>query len=108
MLTVTARFKEGRIRAISAEGHSGFAETGSDIVCAAASSLMQALWIGLEDILEIDDLTIVSDPEIPLIGLSWEDTEREVQVLARTILAALKAIARDYPDYVKLEETDET
>lgn len=104
MLDIGVKLLDGRIRSIIAEGHSGFAEQGGDIVCAAVSSLMQALWIGLEDVLEVEDLTIVSDPEIPLMSLSWQD-DGESQALARTIQLALISIASEYPDHVTIDET---
>ena len=110
MLTVTARRDKAGIRSISAEGHTGFADHGSDIVCASISSLMQALWLGLEDVIGVKNLDVESDPEIPLMRLAWGSKNSKIdstQVLARTIFLSIKAIADDYPGYVKVNEVKE-
>ena len=41
MTTVTFHTKDGRITGFDAEGHSGYAEAGADIVCAAVTSAVQ-------------------------------------------------------------------
>ena len=109
MLRINVKHDSTGIRSISAAGHTGFAESGSDIVCAAISTLMQALWIGLEDVLEIGDLTVESAPEVPLMRISWKSEDETLQAIARTVYIALCEIAREYPDYVEIDETtDET
>lgn len=104
MLTVTAAHDKAGIRSISAEGHTGFSEAGSDIVCASVSALIQALWLGLEDVIGVECLEVVSDPEIPLMRLEWGGEVGSAQVLARTVLLSVKAIADDYPAYVRVNE----
>jgi uncharacterized protein YsxB (DUF464 family) len=108
MLTVTAKHDEAGIYSISAEGHTGFADAGSDIVCASVSSLIQALWLGLEDVIALNDLEAVSDPEIPLMRLEWESGAEAARILARTILLSIKTIADNYPGYVTVEEVFES
>lgn len=39
--------KSGRFCAVECEGHSGYAEEGDDIVCAAISSIVQTAVLGL-------------------------------------------------------------
>ncbi len=104
MLTVTAYRDEAGIRALSAEGHTGFSEAGTDIVCASVSALIQALWLGLEDVIGVEDLKAVSNPEIPLMRLEWDSRIDSAQVLARTIFLSVRAIADDHPAYVKVNE----
>ena len=49
MITVTTVSNtEGKILRFSVEGHSGFAESGSDIVCAAVSSTVWMVINGIE------------------------------------------------------------
>ena len=94
----------GAISSIAAEGHSGYAESGRDIVCASVSSLMQALWIGLDEILKVGDLRAERDQEIPRISLAWDHNIPETQVVARTIARSLEALSKSYPGYVKYRE----
>ena len=104
MLEVIAKRGRRGIYSIAAQGHTGFADSGSDIVCAAVSTLMQALWTGLEDVLQLRSLQAVQDPEVPYMARIWEESSREAQYIARTILLSLQAIAESYPDYVLICE----
>ena len=89
---------------VSASGHSGYAESGEDIVCAAVSVLIQTLYIGVVDVLGLS-VTYRIDEKQPLIELTWKDRSgKELRVLAETIFKALKATAESYSDYLKFVE----
>ena len=47
------RDKHGNIAKFECEGHSGYAETGSDIVCASVTSVIYAAMNGIENVLGI-------------------------------------------------------
>ena len=98
------RTKAGAINSITAEGHTGYAKSGEDIVCASVSSLMQALWIGLDEILKVENLRKERDGKIPRIGLAWDPETPETQVVARTIARSLEELAESHPKYVKYRE----
>ena len=98
------RTEAGSIKSITTEGHSGYAASGADIICASVSSLMQALWIGLEEILKVSDLSAERDGEIPRMALAWDPDIHGTQLLARTIARSLEAIGESYPDYVEYRE----
>lgn len=106
MLEITARSNSRGVFHISASGHSGFASSGSDIVCASVSTLMQALYVGLEDVLKLDTLTFTSDPLIPEISIDWEAGSDCSEQIAQTILLSLKAVANAYPDFVVVFEEE--
>ncbi|MDR1916470.1 MAG: ribosomal-processing cysteine protease Prp, partial [Synergistaceae bacterium] len=92
MIEVTAKRDANGICSITAQGHSGFAESGSDIICASVSSLIQALSVGLEDVLELQDVRIIRSPEIPVMGFEWNSRLREAQYIALTIAGSLRAV----------------
>ena len=50
---IVARFfcREGRPRGFTVSGHAGYAEAGSDIVCAAATSAVQLVCNTITDVL---------------------------------------------------------
>lgn len=105
MLVITAKYDTFGICRLSAQGHSGFAESGSDIVCAAVSTLMQTLYVGLVDVLHID-ATEKDNREIPEMTIEWRGPNDSAQQLARTIFLSLKAVANSYPEYVSVVEED--
>lgn len=104
-MAVTARRDGGGICSISASGHTGYSEQGSDIVCAAASTLMQALLVGLQDVLGID-AEAESDPAAPRMAIAWNSGQEGSQVVAETIYRSLRAVADSYPDFVTVNEEE--
>jgi len=106
MMHVTARRDANGIFSLSAEGHTGYAERGSDIVCASVSVLMQALQVGLQDVLNIDNLEVESEPLMPRMAFSWNSQNEEGQIIAETVFQSLAAVANSYPDFVTVTEEE--
>ncbi|RKJ75964.1 ribosomal-processing cysteine protease Prp [Pyramidobacter sp. CG50-2] len=104
-MTVIGVYRRGGVPiGLRVYGHSGCAESGADVVCAAVSVLVQTLHIGLADVLgqkperEIDE-------ENASIELRWDDADVEsVRVLSETIVRALYETAQSYGSYVKYVE----
>jgi uncharacterized protein YsxB (DUF464 family) len=107
MLEIIAKSDEHGIFSVAAQGHTGYEDSGSDVVCAAVSALMQALWIGLEDVLKLDNLKYASDPDVPMILLEWDSRDVPAQYLARTIILTIKGVAASYEDFVGVVEISE-
>lgn len=104
-MTVIEVYRHGGVPiGLRVYGHSGCAESGADVVCAAVSVLVQTLHIGLADVLgqkperEIDE-------ENASIELRWDDADVEsVRILSETIVRALYETAQSYGSYVKYVE----
>ena len=97
---------DGALIGYRANGHSGYAESGADIVCAAISALTQTTLNGLKNVLkapvmfEIDDRRAFIEAE-----LTPEATEEQIaqaQLLLETLLQGLQAIQRGYPRNVRI------
>ena len=96
----------GRLLGFEASGHADYAEAGQDIVCAEISALTQAALNGLKNVLGAPVIHDV-DPEEALVTarLMPEATEKQVrqaQLLLKTLLEALQAIQRDFPQNVRI------
>ncbi len=98
MITVTFCSRKENLFGFTITGHSGYAEAGSDIICASVSScaLMVANTVTevmrLEATAEADDsgflwLEILSSPE-------------PAQALLRGFRLHMTELAKDYPQYV--------
>lgn len=86
-------------------GHSGYDEHGRDIVCAALSTLIQTLEIGLTEVLEIDGVSARVVEDQAYMGVFWnQNGDQRTDDLVNTIIAALKSIQKGYPSYTKLVE----
>jgi uncharacterized protein YsxB (DUF464 family) len=68
---------------------------------------MLALWVGLEEILELGGVKKNIDRNKPEMSFEWDPAVPEVKVLARTIAASLKALADSYSDRIKYREINQ-
>jgi hypothetical protein len=101
---VEVEFREdslGRLSSFVAEGHAGWAEHGSDVVCAAVSTLLQAAWLGLA---EVAGVTVDGSRTAGRLTLSWpaQANEREdVRAIVATAALSIERLAAQYPDHVR-------
>ena len=85
-------------------GHSGSGFKGEDVVCAAVSSLIHALFLGLRDVAEIP-VDWEADASAPFIGVKWsEDVAADVSLLTMTAVLSIKEIASRYAGHVSISE----
>ncbi len=101
---IGARFgytSDGFICSFEISGHSGFAEAGSDIVCAAVSS---AAYMCANTLTEIEGLKpeISETDGLMTLKLNAEDAKK-ADVTLRGLLLHLEQLSRQYPDFIKLE-----
>ena len=103
MLEVTFfRDGHGQFRALSARGHTDFAEHGEDIVCAAVSAILQAARLGLERYAG-NAPAAAQAPGAMDLGWSAADAGLEsVRAIVATAEMAIEEIARRYPEHVRL------
>ncbi|MBQ7559905.1 MAG: ribosomal-processing cysteine protease Prp [Synergistaceae bacterium] len=103
MIEITLFYQEKNLIGIESKGHSGYAESGRDVVCAAVSVLMQSLILGLSAIAQVNGFNCDVDKKIPLIRLTWPKEQSEkISLLTLTAAESLKVIADENPDYVKV------
>lgn len=97
---------DGALIGYSASGHSGYAETGSDIVCAAVSALTQTMLNGLKNVLKAPVMFEQDDDgafiEAILTPEADEGTIRQAQLLLQSLLEGLQAIQREYPRNLRI------
>lgn len=100
--------EHGGWKGFKALGHSGFAEKGEDIVCAAISALTQTAVLGLNEILAIDCLIQMDEETGCLLCLLPEglsgDQWKEAQLVLDILYRGLTAIKEDYGKYVSVRE----
>lgn len=100
------RRQDGALTGYRSEGHTGYAEAGEDIVCAAVSALTQATLNGLKNVLKAPVMFDIDDKAAILEArLTPEASEAQVtqaQLLLETLLEGLQAIERSYPRNVRI------
>ena len=97
---------DGALIGYSAFGHSGYAEAGADIVCAAISALAQTTLNGLANVLKAPVMFDQDDDgafiEAILTPESSEMQIQQAQLLLVTLLEGLQAIQREYPRNLRI------
>lgn len=96
---------ENTVCGLELSGHSGYDEEGRDIVCAALSTLIQTLEIGLTEVLEIEGVSTKVNEDKAYMGVFWgQNNGQRTEDLVNTIIAALRSIEKGYPSYTRLVE----
>ena len=109
MTTITFRTDSGRVTGFTCQGHSGYADAGTDIVCAAVTSAIRYLEAVVNDVLGLSAPVRVREGETPSItfrlpgGLSPE-SEETVQALMTGLMVYLSQLHNEYPDSVEVYE----
>ena len=100
-------FTEGdRITGFSISGHSGYAEAGQDIVCAAISAVVTMAEATINDVCGAKAKVRVKDEQarITLTLPASCDEEETVQAVLAGMMITLAGMRDDYPDYIEVLE----
>ena len=95
-----------RIAGFSVSGHSGYAEAGSDIVCAAISAVVAMAEATINDVCGAKAKVRVKndDARITLTLPASCDGEETVQAVLAGMMLTLCSLRDDYPDYIEVLE----
>ena len=98
--------EDGRITGFSVSGHSGYAEAGQDIVCAAISAVVAMAEATINDVCGAKAKVRVKeeDARITLTLPASCDEEESVQAVLAGMLVTLCSLRDDYPDYIEVLE----
>ena len=98
--------QDDRITGFSVSGHSGYAEAGSDIVCAAISAAVTMAEATINDVCGAKAKVRVKedDARITLTLPTSCDEEEAVQAVLSGMMLTLISLREDYPDYIEVLE----
>ena len=99
--------EDDRITGFSVSGHSGYAESGSDIVCAAISAVVSMTEATINDVCGAKAKVRVRDQENARITLTLPascDEEESVQAVLAGMMLYLCSLRDEYPDYIEVLE----
>ena len=97
---------DDRITGFSVSGHSGYAEAGSDIVCAAVSAVVTMAEATINDVCGAKAKVRVKE-EGARVTLTLPvscDEEETVQAVLAGMMVTLMSLRDDYPDYIEVLE----
>ena len=95
-----------RITGFSVSGHSGYAEAGSDIVCAAITAVVTMAEATINEVCGAKAKVRVKDDQarITLMLPASCDEEDTVQAVLSGMMLTLISMRDDYPDYIEVLE----
>ena len=95
-----------RITGFSVSGHSGYAEAGSDVVCAAISAVVTMAEATINDVCGAKAKVRVKDADarVTLTLPASCDEEESVQAVLAGMMLTLCSLRDDYPDYIEVLE----
>ena len=113
MTTVTFHSADSRLDGFVVEGHSGYAEAGADIVCAAISAAVGLTECTINEVMGLG-AAVKAKEKSARISLKLppalnEDSENLCQTVLTGLLVYLQAMGEEYPDNltVLLQDDDE-
>ena len=98
--------QDERITGFSVSGHSGYAEAGSDIVCAAISAVVTMAEATINEVCGAKAKVRVKDEDarVTLTLPASCDEEETVQAVLAGMMLTLVSLRDDYPDYIEVLE----
>ena len=98
-----------RITGFSVSGHSGYAEAGADVVCAAVSAVVTMAEATINDVCGAKAKVRVKDADarVTLTLPASCDEEESVQAVLAGMLLTLCSLRDDYPDYIEVLEVEQ-
>lgn len=84
---------------VKVSGHANYAVSGSDIVCAGVTALIQTLIKSIEDLTE-DKIEYEISPG--RVDIKYRDLSEKSQTLVDSFFIGVSMIADEFPDYVRI------
>ena len=109
-MTSVEFFNEGgRITGFRCSGHSGYAEAGADIICAAVSTAVTFAADTITEVLGERAKVKVNEPDarITLKLPAVCEEEEAVQAILTGMMLTLSHWRDDYPDYIEVMEVQQ-
>ena len=113
MTTITFHSAQGRLDGFVVEGHSGYAEAGADIVCAAVSAAVGLVECTVNEVLGLEASVKIREKDariaLKLPGGLGEVNEHTCQNLLAGLMVYLQNLSEEYPEnlIVRLDDDDE-
>ena len=110
MTTVSFTLEGERITGFTVRGHSGYADSGADVVCAAITSAVRLAECAVNDVLGLGAAVKVKEADASISlrlpgGLS-QSNEETCQTLMAALMVYLAELHEEYPDNLIVVEEE--
>ena len=94
---------DGNIVGFEVSGHSGYSEAGSDIVCAAVSSIVEFTESLINDSFNAN-AALEIEPETARVALRLLKSDEICRNILEAFERYMRALSQEYPKYIKILE----
>ena len=101
MIKVHIKYQDDKIHKIIMNGHSGYSESGSDIVCASASTIGIT---SVDAILKFDEDAIFYKQDEGFLEITINHASKEVKLILENMVELLEELSGNYPKYIKINK----
>ena len=103
MIEVIIKKENDLIKEVTVDGHAGFSDAGSDIVCAGVSAVVFGSINAIDALDEkvVFDVSATESATGHLTYRSLQPTKKE-QLLLEAMVVSLKTIEENYSDYINI------
>lgn len=105
MITAEFYLRDETFAGFAVKGHAGFAEFGSDVVCAAVTSAVELTANAITEILKVDATVGSFENEVRLM-LPESGNNMEAVHLLQALRLHLELLSEDYREYLRLIDTE--
>ncbi len=108
MITASFHMEGSRIVGFTCQGHSGLAEAGVDLLCAAVTSAVRLTECAVNDVLGLGAAVKVKEEEasvsLKLPGGLGQTAESTCQTLLAALMVYFTQLAEEYPENIIVME----
>ena len=108
MTTISFHLEGSRITGFEVQGHSGYADEGNDIVCAAVTSAVRLCECAINDVLGLEASVKVRQKDasisLKLPGGLGQTNESTCQTLLTALMVYLTELHEEYPENISVLE----
>jgi len=108
MIEATFHMEGSRIESFRVEGHSGLADAGEDVLCAAVTSAVRLVECAVNDVLGLE-ASVKVKPDKALISLKLpgglgQTNENTCQTLLAALMVYFTQLQEEYPENIIVME----
>ena len=103
MTTLRFSRSRGRLSGFTCQGHSGYAEAGEDIVCAAVTSAIRLLECTLNDVMQ-EGAACSVDESGTRISLKLASPTKQGEDMMKGFYLYMKELQSEYPEHITVLE----
>ncbi len=99
MIKVSTEIQNNLISKVVIDGHSGYAESGYDIVCSSVSSIVTT---SVNMIIRLDENAISYETKDGFIKIEISKHDKYIDIVLENMIDLLEQLATSYPKNIKI------